>query len=100
MRTRARAGNHASGGQNRGRAAVRGRDEADKWGLPVSVSQRGEEGEPDERDPPVSDRLRKEEARAAPAWAEQERAGLRADFPATRCTVVFLFLFVQFLSYV
>ena len=97
MRTRARAGNHASGGQNRGRAAVRGRDEADKWGLPVSVSQRGEEGEPDERDPPVSDRLRKEEARAAPVWAERERAGLRADFPAARCAAVFLFLFVQFL---
>ena len=56
MRTRARAGNHASGGRSRGQAAVCGRDGADKWGLPVSVSQRGEEAEPDERDPLVSDR--------------------------------------------
>ena len=90
MRTRARARNHASGSQNRGRAAVRGRDEADKWGLPVSVSQRGEEGEPDERDPLVSDRLRKE-ARAVPVWAERERAGLRAGFQAARCAVAFPF---------
>jgi hypothetical protein len=37
----------------------------------------------------------------ARAWAEREWAGLQADFPATRCTVLFfLFLFVQFLSYV
>jgi hypothetical protein len=58
---------------------VRVEGEADGWDLPVSVSQRGEKGEPDERDPPVSDRL-KEEARAAPAWAERGQAGLRAEF--------------------
>ena len=44
MRTRARAENPANGGRSRGRAAVRGEDETDGWGLPVSVWQ-GERGE-------------------------------------------------------
>ena len=94
MRTRARAGNYASGGRSRGQAAVRGRDEADKWGLSVSVSQRGEEGEPDERDPPVSDRLRMEAARAASSGRPAGR------FPVRSLRSVFLFLFMQFLLYI
>ena len=101
VRTRARAKTLASGGRSRGRAAVRDREEADGWDLPVSVTQREEEGEPDERDPPVSDRLRKEEARAAPAWAERGRAGLRAEFLGRlRHSIVFLFLFMQNLLYI
>jgi hypothetical protein len=40
VRTRAWAENLANGGRSRGRAAVRGGDEADGWGLPVSVWQR------------------------------------------------------------
>ena len=40
VRTRAWAENLANGGRSRGRAAVRGEDEADGWGLPVSVLQR------------------------------------------------------------
>ena len=40
MRTRAWAENLANGGRSHGRAAVRGEDEADGWGLPVSDLQR------------------------------------------------------------
>jgi len=40
VRTRAWAENLANGGRSRGRAAVRDEDEADGWGLPVSVLQR------------------------------------------------------------
>ena len=101
MRTRAWAKTLATGGRSRGRAAVRVEGEADGWDLPVSVSQRGEQGEPDERDPPVSDHLRKKEARGAPAWAERGRAGLRAEFLGrSRHSIVFLFLFIQNLLYV
>ena len=83
MRTRARAGNHASGGRSRGQAAVCGRDGTDRWGHPVSVSQRREEAEPDERDPLVSDRAERGAARAASAWAERSgRLGPRPSGPA------------------
>jgi len=42
MRTRARAEDLANGGRSRGRAAVRGGDEADGWGLPsASGRERG-----------------------------------------------------------
>ena len=100
MRTRAWAMPLATGGRSRGRAAVRVEGEADGWDLPVSVSQRGEKGELDERDPPVSDRL-KEEARAAPAWAERGQAGLRAEFLGhSRHSIVFFFLFMQFLLHI
>jgi hypothetical protein len=37
-----------------------------------------------------------EAARAASAWAERERAGLRADFPAARCAVFFFFFLCSF----
>jgi len=95
VRTRAWAKTLATGGRSRGRASVRVEGEADGWDLPVSVSQRGEKGEPDERGPPISDRLRKEEARVAPAWAERRRASLRAEFLGrSRHSVVFLFLFM------
>ena len=50
----------------------------------------------DGRDLPVSDRVRGEKAHAAPASAERERAGLRADFPAARCTVFFFFFLCRF----
>ena len=40
MRTRAWAETLANGGRSRGRAAVRGEEEADGWDLPVSVLQR------------------------------------------------------------
>ena len=91
MRTRAWAKPLATGGRSRGRAAVRVEGEADGWDLPVSVSQRGEKGEPDERDPPIRDRL-KEEARAAPAWAE--------FLGHSRHSIVFFFLFMQFLLHI
>jgi len=65
LRTRAGAEDLAIGGRGRGQAAVCGRDEADKWGLLVSVSQRGEEGEPDDRNPLVSVRVRGGSARSA-----------------------------------
>ena len=95
MRMRAGAKDLANGGRSRGRAAVRGRDEADGWGIPVSVPRRGERGGSDERDPPVSDPQREEgAAHMARAWAEREWAGLQADFPATRCTVLFFFFFL------
>jgi len=67
-------------------------------GASPSASRRERrEGGSDERDPPVSDPQREEggggATRAARAWAEQEWAGLRADFPATRCTVFFFLFF-------
>jgi hypothetical protein len=40
VRTCAWTENLANGGRSRGRAAVRGEDETDGWGLPVSVLQR------------------------------------------------------------
>ena len=58
MRTRAGAEDLANGRRSCGSAVAREGDGADKWGLPVSVTQRGEEGEPDERDPPVSVRMK------------------------------------------
>jgi len=82
----------ANGGRSSGSAAAR-EEGTDGWDLPVSVPQREGEGGSDERDPPVSDRLRREKARAAPAWAERERAGLRAGFQAARCAVAFPFSF-------
>ena len=42
MRTRAWAETLANGGRSRGRAAVRGEEEADGWDLPVSDLQREE----------------------------------------------------------
>ena len=45
VRTRAWAKTLANGGRSRGRAAVRDREGADGWDLPVSVTQREEEGE-------------------------------------------------------
>ena len=57
-------------------------------------AEREGEGGSDGRDPPVSDRVRGGSARAAPAWAERERVGLRANFPATRCIVLFFFFFL------
>jgi hypothetical protein len=40
LRVRACAETLANGGRSRGRATVRGGDEADRWDLPVSVLQR------------------------------------------------------------
>ena len=78
-----------NGGRSRGQAAVRVEEEADGWDLPVSVSQREEEGGSDERDPPVSDRVRGESARAAPVWAS-----LRAIWLGlSQFQIVFLFSF-------
>jgi len=54
---------------------------------------RKEEDEADRRDPPVSDRMRRGNARAVPAQAERERAGLRAEFRAAHDTVAFPFSF-------
>ena len=93
MRTRVRAGNHASDGRSRGQAAVCGRDGTDRWGLPVSVSQRGEEAEPDERDPLVNDRAERGQHAQRPR-GPSARAGLgrsQAGRPRDQC--VFLFLF-------
>jgi len=73
VRARAWAKTLANGGRSRGSAAAREEEGADGWDLPVSVPQREEEGGSDERDPPVSDRVKRESARAAPVWA-----GLRA----------------------
>jgi len=56
MRTRAGAEDLAIGRWSCGSAVTREGDEADRWGRLVSVSQRGEEGGSDERDPLVSDR--------------------------------------------
>ena len=72
VRTRAWAKTLANGVRSHGRAAVHDEEEADGWDLPVSVSQREEEGGSDERDPPVSGRVR----RAAPA---RDAGGSRAD---------------------
>ena len=56
----------ANGGRSRGSAAAREEERADGWDLPVSVPQREEEGGSDERDPPVSDRVKRgERARSA-----------------------------------
>ena len=93
MRVRAWAKNLANGGRSSGSAAAREEEGTDGWDLPVSVPQREGEGGSDERDLPVSDRLRREKARAVPAWAERERAGLRAEFQTARCAVAFPFSF-------
>ena len=74
MRTRAWAKTLANGGGSRGRAAVRDREGADGWDLPVSVTQREEEGESGERDPPVSGRER-ESAPARDAGGLSGRLG-------------------------
>lgn len=95
MRTRARAEDLANGGRSHGSAAAREEEGADGWDLPVSVLQREGEGRSDGRDPPVSDRVQRESARAAPAWAEREWAGLRAGFQAARCAVAFSFFFLS-----
>jgi len=55
----------ANGGRSRGSAAAREEEGADGWDLPVSVPQRVEEGGSDERDSPVSDRVKRESARSA-----------------------------------
>ena len=76
----ARAGREpANGGRSSGSAAAREEEGADGWGLPVSVPQREGEGGSDERDPPVSDRVRGR-ARALRPRGGQGRAGLRAEF--------------------
>ena len=55
----------------------------------------------DGRVQPVSDRLRRESARAAPEWAERDRAGLRAEFLGRSQHNAFsLFPFMQNLFYV
>ena len=94
MRTRAGAEDLANGRWSCGSAVAREGDEADGWGYPVSVPQREGRGEPDERDPLVSDHAERRAARAASAWAEREWAGLRAclagPLPADFC---FLFPF-------
>ena len=92
MRTRAGAEDLANGRRSCGSAVAREGGEADKWGLPVSGSQRGEEWEPDERDPLVSDRAERRATRAASACAEPEWAGLRA-FLAGPLPAAFCFLF-------
>ena len=62
---------------------------------PSASREEGRGGGSDERDPPVSDPQREEgAAHMARAWAEREWAGLQADFPATRCTVLFFFFFL------
>ena len=53
--------------------------------------RREEEEGSDGRDPPVSDRARRGIARAAHAWAERERAGLRAEFLGRSWHNVFFF---------
>ena len=100
MRTRARAEDHATSDRSRGRAAVRGRDEADGWGVRVSVPQRERgEGGPDERDPPVNDPQREEGGSARVGRTGMGRPAGRFPCHSLHSTV-FLFLFVQFLSYV
>ena len=101
MRTRAGAEDLANGRRSCGSAVAREGGEADKWGLPVSDSQRGEEWEPDERDPLVSDRAERRAMRAASAWAEWEWAGVRAFWlDLSRLLFVFFFLFNLKMLYV
>jgi len=89
VRARAWAKTLANGGWSRGNAAACEEERADGWDLPVSVPQREEEGGSDERDPPVSDRVKRESAHTAPVWA-----GLRAFWLVlSRFQFVFLFPF-------
>jgi len=73
----------ANGGRSRGRAVVRVEEEADGWDLPVSVSQREEEGGFDERDPPVSDRVKRESARSARVG--RSAGHLAGPLPVSNC---------------
>ena len=72
MRTRAWAETLANGGRSRGRAAVRGEEEADGWDLPVSDLQR-EKG----------------------SSARVGRIGLRLNGPAAVAQCLFPFSFMQ-----
>ena len=83
----------ASGGRDRGRAAVHEEGGTDRRDPPVSIPQRGEEKEPDERDPLVSDRAERGQ-RAQRLRGPSARAGLgrsQAGHPRDQC--VFLFPF-------
>ena len=98
MRMRAGAVDLANGGRSRGRAAVRGRDEADGWGVPVSVPQREGRGGSNERDPPVSDPQREEGGSARGARVGRTGMGRPAGrFPGHSLhSTVFLFFLCRF----
>ena len=82
----------------RGELRVLSRPTAESGSSPTAClgspePRREEEEGSDGRDPPVSDRARRGIARAAHAWAERERAGLRAEFLGrSRHSVFFFFL--------
>ena len=98
MRTRTQAETLANGGRSRGRTAVRGEDAADGWGRPVSVPQR--EGLTSGTRSSVT--AQREGGSARSAVVGRARMGRPAGrFPGHSLhRTVFLFLFVQFLSYV
>ena len=81
MRTLVWGLNLASGDRERGKAAGCEGDGTDERGPLVSVHVRG-------------GAARAARVQAERAWAEREWAGLQADFPATRCTVLFFFFFL------